>query len=73
MAKYTLFLDVMARDNPLDGGMSIRKLKAETIAAARDEAKAIVDEEYPEGDCDFAVAGYAIAECVSLEKVKLIG
>jgi hypothetical protein len=72
MSKYTLFLDVMARDNPLDGGMDIRKLNSETIDGARAEAKAIVDEEYPEGDCDYAVAGYAIAECVSLEKVDLI-
>lgn len=51
--KYSLFISILARDNPIDGGGSFRALKATTVDEARKEAQAIIDEDAPQDSCDF--------------------
>lgn len=71
LTKFVLFMSVLARDNPVDGGGSVRDLKSTTMVEALAEAKAIVAER--DDGCDFTVDFYAVAEVVAVESIILVG
>lgn len=70
MGRFRLFLSILARDNPVDGGGSCRVLKATTMDEARTEAQAIIEEYAPKGSCDFVCDFAAIAEVVNYEELE---
>ncbi len=68
--QYRLFTSIMARKNPLDGGGSMRVLKARTMKEAEIEAKAIIEERAPEDGCDFFCDFAVIVEATKVHILR---
>ena len=69
-ARFVLFLSILARDNPIDGGGSCIALAATDLSSARTEALDIIEKRAPADGCDFECDFAAIVEASHYETVR---